>query len=128
MFQIGDRRLQISNLAAVRSCVAIRIGAALGWYTAAVDVERTIEFILKSQAKTETRLTDITKLMQQGMRMLVKVEANLAELSEAQKQTETTVAELAGEMKELAKAQKQTERTLQAFIRGQHNGRKNSGQ
>jgi len=96
-----------------------------------VDVERTIEFILKSQAKTETRLTGITKLMQQGMSMLVRVETNLAELSEAQKRTETKVAELAGEMKELstemkelAKAQKQTERTLQVFIRGQHNGRK----
>ena len=63
MFQIGDRRLHISDLAEVRSCLAIRIGAALGWYTV-VDVEWTIEFILKSQAKTETRLTGITKLMQ----------------------------------------------------------------
>jgi peptidoglycan hydrolase CwlO-like protein len=69
-----------------------------------VNVERTIEFILKSQAKTETRLTGITKLVQQGMKMLVRVETNLAELSEAQKRTEAAVAELAGEMKELAKA------------------------
>jgi hypothetical protein len=100
-----------------------------------MDVERTVEFILKSQAKTETRLTGITKLMQQGMKMLVKVETNLVELSQAQKElsgaqkrTEVKVAELAGEMKGLAKAQKQTERALRAFILGQHNGRKNSGQ
>jgi len=44
-----------------------------------MDVERTIKIILKSQAKTETRLTGITKLMQQGMKVLVKVETNLAE-------------------------------------------------
>ena len=95
-----------------------------------MDVERTIEFILKSQAKTETRLTGITKLVQQGMKMLVKIETNLAELSEAQRRTEAKVAEvaeaqseLAREMKELAKAQKQTERALRAFILGQRNGR-----
>jgi flagellar hook-basal body complex protein FliE len=99
-----------------------------------VNVKRTVEFILKSQAKTETRLAGITKLMQQGMRMLVRVETNLAQLSEAQKRTEATVAEVAEaqnkltrEMKELAKAQKHTEQALRTFILGQHNGRKNSG-
>ncbi len=103
-------------------------------YACAVDVQRTIEFILQSQAKTETRLTGITKIMQQGMRMLVKIEASVTELAQAQKRTEAMLAEsqkrtdarfaeLASEMKELAKAQKTTERTLQAFIKGQRNGR-----
>ena len=52
-----------------------------------MDVERTIDFILKTQAKTEVRLGGITKLIQQGMRMLVKNEAAIAQLTEAQKRT-----------------------------------------
>jgi len=110
-----------------------------------VDVERTIEFILKTQAKTESRLDGITKLIQQGMRMLVKNETAVAQLAEAQKRTDAKLAvlaehtdakfaqmtdalaeshkELAREMKELARAQKETERALRAFIRGQRNGR-----
>jgi len=117
-----------------------------------VDAERTIDFILKTQAKTEVRLSGITKLIQQGMRMLAKNEATVAQLAEAQKRTDAKLAaiaertdaklaaiaertdakfaemadahkELAREMKELAKAQKETQRTLRAFIRGQRNGR-----
>jgi chromosome segregation ATPase len=112
-----------------------------------VDVERTIEFILDSQAKTEVRLTGITKLLQQGMRMLVKTDTTLAQLAEAQKRTDARLAEfqkrtdakfaelaeaqaelaeaqkeLTQEMTELAKAQRETERTLRAFIKGQRNG------
>lgn len=63
-----------------------------------VDMERTIQFILESQAKAEVRAakTDaridamekrfdrkidaITKLLHQGKRMLVKTETRLAEL------------------------------------------------
>ncbi len=118
--------------------------ALAAWYYAPVNIERTMEFILESQANTEVRLTGITKLMKQGMRMLVKTDTQLAELATAQKRTEGRVAELAVgmrelsgemkelsvEMKELAKAQKElahaqktTERTLQAFIKGQRNGR-----
>ena len=111
------------------------------WYSSAVDVERTIEFILDSQAKTEVRLTGITKLLQQGMRMLAKTETTLVQIAGFQKRTDASLAELrkrtdtrfaelaqetkelAQEMKGLAKAQKQTERALQAFIRGQRNGR-----
>ncbi|PYR99245.1 MAG: hypothetical protein DMG16_18590 [Acidobacteria bacterium] len=113
-----------------------------------MDVERTIDFILKTQAKTEVRLGGITKLIQQGMRMLVKNEAAIAQLTEAQKGTDAKLArladaqkrtdakldakfaeiadahkELAQEMKELAKAQKETERALRSFMRGQRNGR-----
>jgi len=100
------------------------------WYPCAVDGECTIEFILESQAKTETRLTGITKLLQQGMRMLAKTDGKLAELAEAEKRTQARLSELAGAQKEtaqaikdLAKAQLETERTLQAFIKGQRNGR-----
>src|SRR5262249_3203049 len=106
-----------------------------------VNVERTIEFILESQAKTEIRLTGITKLMQQGMKMLVKVDSDLAQLTttvaqlaEAQKRTDARLAEgqrrtdanfseLSQEMKELAKVQNETQRMFQAFMRDQPNGR-----
>jgi seryl-tRNA synthetase len=102
-----------------------------------VNVERTIEFILESQAKTETRLTGITKLVQQGMRILAKTNAAIKQLTETQKQLAEAqkrtdrgvsglaheMSELAREMKELSKAHKETERTLQSFIKAQRNGR-----
>ena len=99
-----------------------------------MNVERTIEFIIKTQADTDGRLRGISKLIQQGMRMIVKNETTVAQLAEAQKRTDAKLdakfagmagahKELAREMKELAKAQKGTERTLRAFIRGQRNGR-----
>jgi hypothetical protein len=96
-----------------------------------VDVERTIQFILRSQAKAEIRmqkaeerieradrrvearldsmekrfdrrLNAIAKLLQQGMGMLAKTDTRLPELAEAQKETD---------------------RTLKAFIRSMRNGR-----
>jgi hypothetical protein len=65
-----------------------------------VDVERTIEFILKSQANAERRMESadrrmdkfdkrldaVAKLLQQGMRMLVQN-------AEAQKRTDLRLAE-----------------------------------
>ncbi len=116
-----------------------------------MDVERTIEFILQTQAKTETQIAGITKLVQQGMRMFVRNETTVERLettverlettvetlavtveglavtveglAEAQKRTDRSLAELSKEMKDLAKAQKTTERMFQAFIKGQRNGR-----
>ena len=102
-----------------------------------MDVERTIEFILQSQAKAEIRMdkTDkridgITKILQQGMRMLVKTDTRLAELAQAQKRTDAQFAELAQAQKrtdarfaELAQAQKATERSLKAFIDSLRHGR-----
>ena len=99
-----------------------------------MDVERTIEFILKTQAKaerrmdkTDMRLDGISKLLQQGMRMLVKTDAALAAfqkrtgatfagLAQAQKRTDTKLAEL-------AQAHKATERSLKAFIDSLRHGR-----
>ena len=82
----------------------------------AVDVEATIEFILKAQARTEVRVDGIARLLQQGMRMLVKTDKALAELAHGQK-------ELAQAQKELAQAQRATERTLKAFIDSMRLGR-----
>ena len=81
-----------------------------------MDVERTIEFILKSQAnaerrmdnaerrmdKVDRRLAGISKLLQQGVRMLAKTDKALADL---------------------AAAHKETERSLKAFINSLRNGR-----
>ena len=88
-----------------------------------MDVESTIEFILKAQATNEVqigkldakiddlikmdarlarRIDGIGKLVTIGMRQIVK-------LADAQKRTSV-------ELKELAKAQKATERSLCEFI------------
>ena len=113
-----------------------------------MNTERTIEFILNTQAKaerrmdkTDMRLDGISKLLQQGMRMLVKTDAALAEfqkrtdatfteLAQAQKRTDTKLAELAQAQKrtdtklaELAQAHKATERSLKAFIDSLRHGR-----
>jgi hypothetical protein len=78
-----------------------------------MDVERTIQFILNSQARAEARMEKadaraekaeiraqkmekrldrrmdaISKLLQQGMRMLARTDVKLAELAVAQKATE----------------------------------------
>jgi hypothetical protein len=47
-----------------------------------VNVERTIEFILETQAKTDVRIEAITKLMEQGGRMPLKADGKLTKLSE----------------------------------------------
>ena len=117
-------------------------------YPTGMDVERTMEFILKSQARAETRMEKLgtriqnaeiranarmdridrrldatSKLIQHGMRMLVKVETKLDELSEAQKRTTVAVAELARSHAQLAQAQKATEKSLKAFIDSLRHGR-----
>ena len=108
----------------------------MSWYACAVDVERTIEFILKSQARAEIRMekmdkriNGISKILQQGMRMLAKTQTTLAEVAEAQKRTDMKLAELAEAQKrtdvkltELAEAHKDTERTLKAFINSLRHG------
>jgi hypothetical protein len=88
-----------------------------------VDVERTIEFILQSQAKAEARMgaTDrrvaaIAKLLQQGARMLVQTDTKLKELAAAQKLTDI-------KFKELADAQKAMQKSLKAFIDSLRHGR-----
>ena len=68
----------------------------------AMDVERTIEFILQMQAKSEARMAKMDermdkfdkrmeatlKLVQTGMKMLVKIDQKLLALTEAQRKTD----------------------------------------
>src|SRR5438093_9108245 len=106
-----------------------------------MDVERTIQFILKTEAQTDIRLAGITKLGRNGMRMLAKHDASIVKLTKAQQRTEASIAELSRlvadlartqrrtemKMAQLADAQKATEQTLKAFISnlGRRNGRNN---
>jgi hypothetical protein len=82
-------------------------------YSRVVDVERTTQLILRTQARSEARvdalekrldrrMDAITKLLHQGMRMIVQIDTKLAELAKSQK--------------ELAAAQKATDRSLKALI------------
>lgn len=111
------------------------------------DLDRTIEFILQSQARAEARheraearqdkldrrVDSIAKIVQQGMRMLVKLESGTAEIRTRQKRTEKTMVELAvghkrmqAALTELARAQRSTERTLKAFVNSMRGGRNGS--
>ena len=74
-----------------------------------MDVQKTMEFILQQQAKAESQMAAIRKLIQTGMRMIVKNE-------ELIKKNEESIKELAVAHKELAAAQKITETKLQGLI------------
>ena len=64
-----------------------------------MNVERTIEFIIKTQADTDARLPGISKLIQQGKRLIVKNETAIAQLTEAQKGADAKLARLADAQK-----------------------------
>jgi hypothetical protein len=110
-----------------------------------MDVEKTIEFILQQQARTEAwearaearwakadaraaaaevkaerQMAAIRKLIQVGMRLIAQNQEQIKELTAAQKETNK-------EIKELKAVQRVTELKLQAFIeslRRGSNGRK----
>ena len=92
-----------------------------------MDVERSVQFLLDSQAKYQARaearfdkldrkIGGITKLVQQGMRLLVAQQKHTAKLDKA-------LAELALSQAELAESQKATDRTLRAFMDSMRKGR-----
>ena len=94
-----------------------------------MDVERTIEFILESQAKiveNQTRndlqiarlgrqIDGIQKLVKIGMREFVK-------LGKAQVATQVQLKDTQVQLKELAAEQKKTEQSLRAFIDSMRKG------
>jgi len=118
-----------------------------------VDVEKTIEFILQEQAKSELRhakaeasieaaekrwkaradatekrldkrMDAISKLLHQGMRMLVTYQDETKEKINALIDSQMR---LDAKMEELAAAQKDTQRTLKAFIASLQKGRNGKG-
>ena len=81
-----------------------------------MDVEKTIEFILEHQAKTDTQLEAIRKMIRVGMRMIVRIgqaqdrtDQQIAKLTDSQARTDVKMAELAD-------AQKVTEQKFQALL------------
>jgi len=118
------------------------------WYSCAVDIERTIQFILESQAKAEIRMDRWEARMERSDARIERSDARVAalekrldrrmdaitkllqqgmrilvknqsEIAELRKAQRRTDTKLA----ELAEAQKETQRTLRAFIARLRNGR-----
>jgi chromosome segregation ATPase len=118
------------------------------WYSCAVDIERTIQFILESQAKAEIRMDRWEARMERSDARIERSDARVAalekrldrrmdaitkllqqgmrilvknqsEIAELRKAQRRTDTKLA----ELAEAQKETQRTLRAFIASLRNGR-----
>ena len=83
-----------------------------------MDVERTIEFILRTQTKTEARLDTITKLLHQGMRSQAQKRGPMPGLRRAHALKLADV-----QLAKLAQAQKETQRSLKAFIDSLRQGR-----
>ena len=88
----------------------------------AMDVERTIEFILKTQAQTDLRMAGITKLLQQGMRILAKHDESIEKLTKTQErmtnaQERLTKAQerLTSSQEKLTTAQKGTQTSIEAL-------------
>ena len=92
-----------------------------------MNVEKTIEFILQQQARTEVVLARITErqdraeksmngirgILKTGMRMLVRLESN--------------VNRLEGKIEQLSEAQKQTDKNLDRLIKSLQGPHRNGG-
>jgi hypothetical protein len=85
-----------------------------------MDIERTMEFILQSHAKSEARadkfdkrLDAIRKLVETGMRMLVKIEKTQLD---SKNDFDRRFKELVEAQKETAAAQKKTDQKLDRLI------------
>jgi len=78
-----------------------------------MDVERTIEFILQSQAKAEVRMDRMEARID---RMELRFDKRLNGLTNIMRTGMKMLNQLAAAQKELAAAQKRTERTLNSFI------------
>ena len=88
-----------------------------------MNVEKTIEFTLNNQAKAETQMASMRKIIVTGMKMVVKQGENIEKLGEKVDKLGETVDKLSGEVskltadvRELARAQRTTETKLQSFI------------
>ena len=81
-----------------------------------MNVEKTIEFILNQQAKAETQMASMRKLIVTGMKMVVKQGENIEKLGEKVDKLSGEVSKLTADVRELARAQRTTETKLQSFI------------
>jgi chromosome segregation ATPase len=103
----------------------------------AMDVQRTIEFILQSQAKAEVR-ADRADARMDRIDAQLKATANLVRegmkivqtLARDRKETRQELRALAQEVRDLTKAQARTEATLERYLKFRsngHNGGKRNG-
>jgi len=104
------------------------------WYSLGVDIERTMQFILDSQAKAEIRMQKAESRMQRAESRMEKIEARSAAMEERfdrrlngitkiLKQGMRMLARTETKLAELAESQKETDRELKAFIKSLRNGR-----
>jgi hypothetical protein len=95
-----------------------------------MNVERTIEFILQTQAKQaahmdaiDRRMNGVTKLIEQGMRLLVsskkETDQKINALIDGQLRLEQAQGRTDAALKQLAEAQKVTEKKFQALLHRQ---------
>ena len=95
----------------------------------AMDIQRTMEFILQSQVRAEIR-ADRADARLDRLEVQVKATANLVRqgmkivqaLVRDQKETRAELRGLAGDMRNLAKAQAKTEAALERYITFRSNG------
>ena len=95
-----------------------------------MNIETTMQFILKTQARAEVRaeksdrrIDSLTKLVQQGMRMIIQIQAQLKEMGASLRELAASQKELAASQKELAASQKETDRELKALVKSLRYGR-----
>lgn len=102
-----------------------------------MDIERTMEFILQSQAKAEVRaeradaqIAATANLVREGMKIvgaLIKDRRELRKemrdgMADLRKEMRDGMADLRKDLSELAKAQARTEATLDRYLKSLGNG------
>jgi hypothetical protein len=82
-----------------------------------VDVEKTIEFILNQQAKTEVALARLAESQQQTDALLKRsIRAAVQEARAERRRRQELREELLASQLKLAAAQRETEASLKAFV------------
>ena len=91
-----------------------------------MNVERTIQFILQSQAKAEVRMDRAEARMDRAEARMDRAEARMEKMEKLHDRRMAAISKLLQQgmksIAELAEAQKATERTLKAFIQSSKNG------
>jgi len=111
-----------------------RVAKLEAWYPCAMDVERTIQFILESQARAEARSEKAEARSEKADARMEKADARVAAMekrldrrmdaiTKLLQQGMRMLAKTEATLAELAEAQKETDRSLKAFINSMRHGR-----
>jgi len=107
----------------------------------AMNVERTMEFILQSQARAEVRadrfdakldrlelqVKPTADLVRQGMKIVQALAQDRRAMREEQKSIREEQKSIREELRQLAKAQARTEATLDRYLKSRSNGHNGNG-